>query len=107
MISFACKSPCRSPLPEATASQKGRAKHVAIFFATVIIALPLVRSLSAQDTVKVPTQGPGVSDEMAVTFRQRNGEVFEGWQKPKAVLVFTGELDGYIEPCGCTGMENQ
>jgi hypothetical protein len=21
--------------------------------------------------------------------------------------VFTGELDGYIEPCGCTGKENQ
>ena len=107
MISFACTSPCRSPRPEATAPRKGRAKHLAILLATAIIALPFVRSVSAQDAVKVPTQGPGVSDEMAVTFRQRNGEVFEGWQKPKAVLVFTGELDGYIEPCGCTGKENQ
>ena len=29
------------------------------------------------------------------------------WPKPRAVLVITGELDGYIEPCGCTGKENQ
>lgn len=36
-----------------------------------------------------------------------NGPVFEGWPKPQAVLVFTGEQMGYLEPCGCAGLENQ
>ena len=36
-----------------------------------------------------------------------NGPIFEGWPKPRLAIVFTGELDGYIEPCGCAGLENQ
>ena len=31
--------------------------------------------------------------------------LFEGWEKPKLLLFFTGFLDGYIEPCGCAGIE--
>jgi len=55
----------------------------------------------------LPDRGAGVADEMAATFRGRNGDVFRDWPEPRAVIVFTGELDGYIEPCGCTGKENQ
>lgn len=29
------------------------------------------------------------------------------WPKPQAVLFLTGQQHGYIEPCGCTGLENQ
>lgn len=29
--------------------------------------------------------------------------LFDGWETPAAVLVFTGEQHGYLEPCGCTG----
>ena len=32
---------------------------------------------------------------------------FEGWGTPKLVLVATGRMHGYLEPCGCTGLENQ
>ncbi|MFM8735220.1 MAG: hypothetical protein ACKOC8_08515, partial [Pirellulales bacterium] len=55
----------------------------------------------------VPDRGAGVADAVVETFRGRNGEVFKDWPAPRAVLVVTGELDGYIEPCGCTGKENQ
>ena len=55
----------------------------------------------------VPDRGPGVGDEVVETFRARNGDLFRDWPTPRAVIVFTGELDGYIEPCGCTGKENQ
>jgi hypothetical protein len=54
-----------------------------------------------------PDRGADVSDEIVQTFRGRNGAVFTDWPDPRAVLVITGELDGYIEPCGCTGKENQ
>jgi hypothetical protein len=54
-----------------------------------------------------PDRGPGVPDDLVNTFRERNGAVFSDWPDPRAVVVVTGELDGYIEPCGCTGKENQ
>ncbi|MCC7473992.1 MAG: hypothetical protein IT425_01240 [Pirellulales bacterium] len=38
---------------------------------------------------------------------EANGAIFEGWPKPDVAVVFTGELDGYLEPCGCAGLENQ
>ncbi|HKD36216.1 MAG TPA: hypothetical protein VKB78_05425, partial [Pirellulales bacterium] len=33
--------------------------------------------------------------------------LFQGWPKPLAVIVATGMQMGYIEPCGCSGKENQ
>ncbi len=44
-----------------------------------------------------------VVDEMI----RRNGKVFDGWPKPQAALLITGEQWGYFEPCGCAGLENQ
>ena len=37
---------------------------------------------------------------------ERNGPIFLDWPAPKLALVFTGDLTGYIEPCGCSGLEN-
>lgn len=36
---------------------------------------------------------------------QENGVYFEDWAKPKVAIVLTGLLSGYIEPCGCAGMD--
>jgi hypothetical protein len=36
-----------------------------------------------------------------------NGPIFVDWPKPDAAMLFTGEQYGYLEPCGCTGLENQ
>ena len=36
-----------------------------------------------------------------------NGPIFVDWPKPSLAIVFSGELDGYLEPCGCAGLENQ
>ena len=33
--------------------------------------------------------------------------LFADWPRPDFVLVLTGQQLGYIEPCGCTGLENQ
>jgi hypothetical protein len=70
-------------------------------------ALLLVAMERPGVAAKIPTQGEGVSDDVVQTFRDRNGSLFEGWPTPQAVVIVTGELDGYIEPCGCTGKENQ
>jgi hypothetical protein len=33
--------------------------------------------------------------------------LFDKWPKPRVALFITGDQHGYIEPCGCTGLENQ
>ena len=33
-----------------------------------------------------------------------NGPIFVGWPKPKLALVITGRQEGYLEPCGCAGL---
>jgi len=38
---------------------------------------------------------------------EKNGPIFVDWPKPQLAFVFSGEMDGYIEPCGCAGLENQ
>ena len=38
---------------------------------------------------------------------KKNGTIFDDWPKPDFALVFSGEMDGYLEPCGCAGLENQ
>jgi hypothetical protein len=34
-----------------------------------------------------------------------NGTIFDGWTKPTVALVITGMEEGYLEPCGCAGMD--
>lgn len=36
-----------------------------------------------------------------------NGPVFVDWPAPKFVLLISGLQQGYLEPCGCAGLENQ
>lgn len=38
---------------------------------------------------------------------EKNQKIAEDWANPWATLFITGQQHGYIEPCGCTGLENQ
>jgi hypothetical protein len=38
---------------------------------------------------------------------EANGPIFVNWPRPTLAIAFSGELDGYLEPCGCAGLENQ
>lgn len=35
---------------------------------------------------------------------KQNGRYFVDWPVPKLAIVFTGQQEGYLEPCGCAGM---
>ena len=37
----------------------------------------------------------------------KNGPIFVDWPQPQVALLFSGEIEGFLEPCGCTGLENQ
>jgi hypothetical protein len=34
-----------------------------------------------------------------------NGPIFVDWPTPKLAIVVTGRQDGYLEPCGCVGLD--
>ena len=36
---------------------------------------------------------------------KENGPIFVGWPKPQAALVISGRQIGYLEPCGCAGLD--
>ncbi len=48
-------------------------------------------------------QAPGEKEPYDVY--KENGRYFVGWEKPELAIVFTGMTNGYIEPCGCAGMD--
>ncbi|HEY2880836.1 MAG TPA: multiheme c-type cytochrome [Pirellulales bacterium] len=58
---------------------------------------------NAEGATHPPLTGAQLEEEMS----RRNGAIFVGWTAPKLALVFTGLQNGYIEPCGCSGKENQ
>jgi hypothetical protein len=50
-------------------------------------------------------QKPAAADSQPKVLQSR--PLFDGWSKPAVALVITGQQLGYIEPCGCAGLENQ
>jgi hypothetical protein len=36
---------------------------------------------------------------------KENGPILVDWPKPKLAVVITGNEDGYMEPCGCAGLD--
>lgn len=59
----------------------------------------------AQTSLQEPqTSAPPVN---VATEAERNQIIAPDWKDPWAVLYVTGRQFGYMEPCGCTGLENQ
>ena len=51
--------------------------------------------------------GPRTNKNSGVPFDpiKENGPIFVDWPKPKLALVITGNQEGYLEPCGCAGLD--
>ena len=50
-------------------------------------------------------QAPSVSNLASAD--ELNQKIAGDWPKPQAVLLLTGQQHGYLEPCGCTGLDRQ
>lgn len=48
-----------------------------------------------------------VTVDVVATQEERNQKIAQDWPEPQAVLYLSGQQQGYIEPCGCTGLESQ
>jgi hypothetical protein len=61
---------------------------------------------SSTSTTSTPG-GPAPSSQPAAggssgEERARSGKLLADWPKPRGVLIVSSEMDGYLEPCGCT-----
>jgi hypothetical protein len=84
-------------------------------FAALLFSIPLavgiLRGEPAADSGQAAI--PGHPERKKVDPIAVNGEIFidpttnQPWPKPDVALVFSGEQNGYLEPCGCAGLENQ
>lgn len=59
---------------------------------------------SPEPTSLVETESAAGDDEAQSA---AGPEDYHDWPAPQLALVLTGNQGGYIEPCGCTGLENQ
>lgn len=79
---------------------------------------PLRPGPAAADNGPVPGQGKKRTDDSRVRAAaaeghdkepfdpiKENGPIFVGWPQPRLALVITGRQDGYLEPCGCAGLD--
>ncbi len=55
---------------------------------------------SPDEAVHAPLGNLATTDEL-------NQKIAEDWPQPQAVLLLTGQQHGYLEPCGCTGLDRQ
>ncbi len=70
----------------------------------LLAVVVLIAALPGQ--LRSAVQEGGTPDQIADAI-EKNGEIFVDWPTPLFTLVFSGETDGYLEPCGCAGLENQ
>src|SRR6185295_16413802 len=78
---------------------------LALLLLGVPIGLSVLRGESPTDAGK--SAYPSRPERKKVDPIEANGQIFDKWPKPDVALVFSGEQNGYIEPCGCAGLENQ
>ena len=64
--------------------------------------------LTENEPVEQAVVDPAVIDpELKEEEKDAPEELFKDWPDPAYVFFLTGRQHGYIEPCGCTGLENQ
>lgn len=66
---------------------------------------PPLAAAGNHDHAPSPKNGSGPGAELAP--QASANELFTAWPKPQLLLMISGEQNGYIEPCGCAGLENQ
>ncbi|NUQ61959.1 MAG: hypothetical protein HUU20_05700 [Pirellulales bacterium] len=69
-----------------------------------VTSQPKVETIAAATPVRKPF-GKGKHSGVPFDPVKENGAIFVGWERPQLVLVISGRQDGYLEPCGCAGLD--
>ena len=88
-----------------TSNSRRHAKWAWAAAATVLCGVSFAQSLTTSPAENKSAEAYAEREKIDPV--KANGEIFVDWPKPDVALVFSGEQDGYLEPCGCAGLENQ
>lgn len=75
--------------------------------ARVSSSLESAANVGNESEKSIPALPANGSSNQTKKLDEKNQAIAENWPKPQALLFITGQQHGYIEPCGCTGLENQ
>ena len=75
-------------------------------FSIFLLLMVLLRTAWTSDAPAAADSAPSNSDQTKTSHPSLDPILFADWPAPKTALVVTGLLEGYIEPCGCSGKEN-
>jgi hypothetical protein len=76
---------------------------VSIACVTLAVSGAILACLCLQPAVELRGQDPGASASTTATTEVATASaVLADWQTPAVALLVSGEMKGYIEPCGCT-----
>jgi hypothetical protein len=78
-----------------------------VLFVVGIVLAGATMFRSAPTVVAEETERSGPYKHPPVDPVKANGAIFVDWPKPDVALLLSGERDGFLEPCGCAGLENQ
>lgn len=94
MIETSAREPGVSPeTPEPSGAEEAAVPEV---------SAPMSAATETSDDGEVP-RSAATQDEAFAEAPQE----YEGWGEPALVFLISGRQNGYIEPCGCTGLANQ
>lgn len=96
------------PAAAATASEDSIATSLTAPSSTegAVPSPPVINTVATAVNSRSKASPPPVEANVA-TEAERNQQLAADWPHPQAVLFVSGQQHGYIEPCGCTGLENQ
>jgi hypothetical protein len=78
-----------------------------MLIAVVAVCGVALAQVANKQTAQLHSEHAAYPEHEQVDPTEANGPIFVGWPKPDVALVFSGEQDGFLEPCGCAGLENQ
>ena len=70
-----------------------------------VSGVPTLAGRKKKAPVQLPTQKPVEAN--VTSEAERNQVLAADWPPPQAVIYVSGQQHGYIEPCGCTGLDQQ
>ncbi|MEC9091498.1 MAG: hypothetical protein VX438_02245, partial [Planctomycetota bacterium] len=95
-----CRQPSTAEVSQTSAKHDAPAKSHGIETPATHFSVP--NSARVQEETKSPGHSKILGDAS-----QEVQRLFGNWEQPEFAFFITGRQHGYIEPCGCTGLENQ
>lgn len=89
----------------ATNSQTQNSDLPADLASVAVAKAPSASSVAGSDAGRKQSTLPDEAN--VVDEYELNQKIAEDWPTPQAVLFVSGQQHGYLEPCGCTGLERQ